>query len=359
MKLSSALLLAACASAQSLDTATVTSAVLDRTVKLPAEILPYQKVALTARVPGLIQKVDVDRGSTVKTGQLLITLDAPEMKAQIAEAEAKAKAIEAQKAEGEAKLAAAESTLDRLNTASATPGAVAGNDVVQASKAADSLRGLIRAIDSSAAAARASAATLRDMAAYLNIIAPFDGIITARYVHPGALAGPSSGPLLELEQVSRLRVVVAVPESETANILRGAKVPFTVPAHPGRTFAGAVARIPASLDPKTRTMPVELDAANPDGALAPGMYAEAAWPVRRSRASLFVPATAVVTTTERTFVIRVRDGKAEYVSVSRGIRQGDNVEVIGPLNSGDVIVKRATDEIREGQAIPAAAGRRG
>ena len=281
------------------------------------------------------------------------------MKAQIAEAEAKAKAIEAQKAEAEARLAAAESTLASLKTASATPGAVAANDVVQASKAVDSLRGLIRAIDSSAAAARASAATLRDMAGYLNISAPFDGIITARFVHPGALASPSSGPLLELEQVARLRVVVAVPESETAGILRGAKVPFTVPAHPGRTFSGAVARIPNSLDPKSRTMPVELDVANTDGALAPGMYVEAAWPVRRPRASLFVPATAVVTTTERTFVIRVRDGKAEYVNVSRGVRQGDNVEVLGPLTAGDIVIKKATDEIREGQPIPAAAGRRG
>jgi multidrug efflux pump subunit AcrA (membrane-fusion protein) len=106
-------------------------------------------------------------------------------------------------------------------------------------------------------------------------------------------------------------------------------------------------------------MPVELDTTNADGALAPGMYAEARWPVRRPRASFFVPVTAVVTTTERTFVIRVRDGKAEYVSVSKGIRQGDNVEVFGSLNAGDVVIKRATDEIREGQAIPASAGRRG
>jgi len=329
-----------------LETVAVTTGQLDRSLKLPAEILPFEKVAITARVPGLVQSVEVDRGSRVKAGQLLIVLDAPEMKAQIAEAEAKARAIDAQKAEAAAKLSAAESTLERLKSASATPGAVAQNDVIQAQKTVDAAKALIQALESSAEAARASTATLRELQSYLKIAAPFDGVITARLVHPGALAGPNAGALLDLEQVARLRIVVAIPETDAASIPRGSRVMFTVPAWPGRTFSGAVARFASSLDPKTRTMPVELDASNADGALAPGMYAEVNWPVRRSRPSLFVPATAVVTTTESTFVIRVRDGKTERVPVTRGARQGDNVEIIGPLSAGDQVVKRASDEIR-------------
>lgn len=94
-------------------------------------------------------------------------------------------------------------------------------------------------------------------------------------------------------------------------------------------------------------MPVELDVANPDGRLAPGMYPEITWPVRKKRPSLLVPPSSIVTTTERTFVIRVRGGKAEWVNVTRGATVDDLVEVFGTLNPGDEIVRRGTDEIRE------------
>jgi RND family efflux transporter MFP subunit len=187
----------------------------------------------------------------------------------------------------------------------------------------------------------------------LKITAPFDGVITERRVHPGALAG--SGALLELEQNQRLRLVVAVPEAETAGIEPAARVAFTVPAYPGRTFTGVVARPARSLEPKTRTMPVELDVDNARGALSPGMYAEVAWPVRRQGASLLVPLSSIVTTTERMFVIRASNGRAEYVTVSRGAPAGDLVEVFGPLHAGDEILRRASDEIRSGTVLRGAA----
>lgn len=183
----------------------------------------------------------------------------------------------------------------------------------------------------------------------------FDDIVTERRVHPGALVGPAAGAarggLLEIEQSSRLRLVVAVPEAEFDGIATGGRVPFTVPAHPGQRLEGVVARIAHTLDPKTRTMSVELDVANPRGALAPGMYPEVEWPVKRSQPSLLVPRTSVVTTTERSFVVRVRDGRAEWVDVSRGAVYRDMVEVRGALAPGDTIVKRATDEIRENTAV--------
>jgi NDP-sugar pyrophosphorylase family protein len=102
-------------------------------------------------------------------------------------------------------------------------------------------------------------------------------------------------------------------------------------------------------------MSVELDVTNRDGSLAPGMYSTVKWPVRRGRASLFVPKTSVVTTTERTFVIRDRNGQAEWVDVRKGIVEGDSVEVIGNLRAGDRVLKRATDEVREGTQIQATA----
>ena len=200
-----------------------------------------------------------------------------------------------------------------------------------------------------AEADRDRVSALRD---YLQIRAPFDGIITERFAHPGALAGPSSPtPLLRLEQVSRLRLVVAVPESEVGGMVRNARVPFSVPAYPGQTFQGTVARIGRVLDPKTRTMPVELDVMNGAGKLSPGMFPEVTWPVRMTTASTLVPPTAVVTNTARTFVIRVRAGKAEWVTVRRGKPAGDLLEVAGDVAPGDRVVKAATDEIRDGAPV--------
>lgn len=351
MKLLSALLLAALAPGQTIETVAVKSAMIERTVNLPGELSPYLRVAITARVAGIVESVAVDRGSAVKQGDPLAVLSAPEMKAQIAEAEARVQNHEAEKAEAEARAAAAEATLSGLQKAAETPGAVAANDLVQAAKSVDAAKALAAAIGKSIASARESVRALQELERYLAINAPFAGVITARYVHPGALAGPSSGPLLDLEQVHRLRLVVAVPESDAGAIPNGARINFTVPAYPGRTFSGAVARIARSVDVKTRTMPVEVDVANPTLALAPGMYAGVTWPVRRTQPSLLVPATAVATTTERTFVIRAKEGKAEWVNVTRGVRQGDLVEIRGPLASGDIVVKRASDEIREGAPL--------
>jgi len=105
------------------------------------------------------------------------------------------------------------------------------------------------------------------------------------------------------------------------------------------------------LDPRTRTMSVELDVNNPNGSLAPGMYAEVTWPVRKAKGSILVPPTAIVTTTEKVFVIRNNGGTAEHVAVSKGSPAGDLMEVFGNLHDGDLIVKRASDEIRAGQPI--------
>jgi len=331
----------------------VTSRSVERQVKLPGEFRPYLAVPIYAKVAGFVKRVDVDRGSTVRQGQLLATLEAPEMQAQIVEAESKAQAIELQRAEAVAKLAGAQSTYDRLKAASATPGVVAENDVVVAQKTVEAAQALVRSYEDSMKAARAQAQAVRDLGQYLQIKAPFDGIITERNVHPGALVGPGSGstPLLRLHQITRLRLVVAVPEALVGAIVKGARVPYTVPAYPGETFYGVVNLIAHDLDEKTRTMPVELDVRNADLRLGAGMYPEVQWPVRRRQPSLLVPPTSIVTTTERMFVIRVSNGVAQWVNVSRGARVGDLIEVFGALKDGDTIVRRGTDEIREGTKV--------
>lgn len=333
----------------------VTSKAVERQVKLPGELQPYLAVPIYAKLAGFVKRVDVDRGSAVKQGQLLATLEAPEMQAQIVEAESKAQAIELQRTEAMAKLAGAQSTYDRLKAASATPGVVAENDVIVAQKTVEAAQALARSYEDSIKAAQAQAQAVRDLGQYLQIKAPFDGIITERNIHPGALVGPGSGstPLLRLHQITRLRLVVAVPEALVGAIVKGARVPFTVPAYPGETFYGVVHLLAYNLDEKTRSMPVELDVRNPGLRLGAGMYPEVQWPVRRPQPSLLVPPTTIVTTTERTFVIRVTNGVAEWVNVTRGARVGDLIEVFGPLKEGDTIVRRGTDEIREGAKVTA------
>jgi hypothetical protein len=197
-----------------------------------------------------------------------------------------------------------------------------------------------------------SSRTQGELQSYLKISAPFSGVVTDRLVHPGALVGPGNDiVLLVVQQLSHLRLVVPVPEESVSGIVNGARVSFHVPAWPNRSFSGKVARISQALDQKTRTMPVELDVINADGLLSPGMFPSVKWPVHRPGASLFVPKTSVVTTTERTFVVRDHNGHAEWVEVKKGLTEGEMIEVIGELKPGDMVLRRATDEIREGMPL--------
>jgi membrane fusion protein (multidrug efflux system) len=359
MKRNSIFLLSICllalppqALSQTTDLAPVISRPVSRTIDLPGEFLPFLMVPLHARVSGYLERILVDRGSVVKQGDLLVELSAPEMAAQIAEAAAKVQAAESERLQAAAQLAAVQSTYERVKKAAATPGAIAGNEVILADKQVDAANALLNSRQQAGRAAEAAVRSLQDLQAYLKISAPFEGVVTERMVHPGALVGPGNDvALLTLQQVSRLRLVVPVPEEDVGGIVNGASVVFQAPAYPERTYSGRIARISHALDQKTRTMAVELDVTNADGSLAPGMYPTVKWPVRRARAALFVPKTSVATTTERTFVIRARDGRAEWVDVKRGAADGDLIEVIGNLKPGDLVVRRATDEIREGAAL--------
>ena len=331
----------------------VISGQMNRNVTLPGEFLPFLRVDIHAKVPGFVQKVEVDRGSVVKEGQLLATMFAPELNAQTAEAEAKLRAAESQQAEADARLVAAQSTYERMKAASATPGVIAGNDLLQAQKQVDAELAKVKAAGASVHAAQAALKATEDIKAYLLVKARFSGVITARNVHPGALvgAGKDSEAMFKLEKTNHLRLVVPVPEADVGGIVRGGRVGFTVPAYPGETFYGVVSRIARAIDPNIRAMPVELDVMNTTGRLASGMYPSVLWPVRVNRTVLLVPPTSVATNSERTFVIRVLNGATEWVDVKKGSPQGDLIGIIGPLNAGDVVLRRASDEIRPGTHI--------
>lgn len=338
--------------ARHVEMATVETHAADRTVSLPAELEPYLQADIEARVSGYIERVLVDRGNEVKRGQLLVELSAPELVAGTAAAESAFHEMEAEESQAEAQVAAVQSTYDRLTEAAKTPGAVAGNELIQAEKQLDAAEAVVQSKKAAVRAAQQRFAAAKATESYLRITAPFDGTITDRYVHPGVMV-PSGGrlPLLKLQQIAHLRLTVPVPETYVGDIVRGVLVPFHIAAQPGKSYTAKIARAASALDPKSRTMMVELDAYNKDGTLAPGMYPTVDWPIRSQQTVLTVPSTSVVTTTERTFVITSLNGKAHWVDVRKGPVFGDHVSIRGDVKAGEKVVKRASDEIREGAPI--------
>ena len=157
--------------------------------------------------------------------------------------------------------------------------------------------------------------------------------------------------MLRVVRNDRLRLVVPVPQAYAGGVKEGTSVSFGVPEFPGQVFTGTIARIAHTVDVKTRTMAVELDVTNADGRLASGTFCQVRWPVHRPVPSLFVPSRSVASTTDRTFVVRVRNGKVDWVDVQTGLTSGPLIEVFGDLKAGDEVAARGTDEIKTGTDV--------
>jgi membrane fusion protein (multidrug efflux system) len=344
----------------SVETVAVVSRKLDTTVSLPAQLLPYEAVDVYPKVTGFIDSISVDRGSRVKKGQLLISLTAPELVAQRSQSEAALHAAESQLAAAQAKLASDQGTYLHLASAAKTQGVVAENDLAVANQMAAADKGSVGAAEHNVAAAREALRSVTQLESYLSIEAPFDGVVTTRNLHPGALVGPASGqagamPIVQIVDTVRLRLVVPVPEAQASAMKAGQQVKFNAPGYPEESFHAPIARISHAVDLNTRTMPVELDVQNRDGRLSPGSFANVLWPVQRAYPTLFVPIAAVTNDQQRSFVIRVRDGKAEWVPVQTAQTVNSEAEVFGDLHAGDQVVRNASDSIRNGQSVNAKA----
>jgi len=366
-----------------IDTTRVLSRKLVREAELPGDLFAYRDVGIYPKVAGFIDWIGVDRGSSVNKGQLLIKMSAPEMTDKAKEAEATASAVEMEEIKAEKELAvirqqfrasqakseASSVTYRRLKEASSYPGIIPGNDLDIAEKTAQADTATVKSLERKCealesqlgATSKRRTAALHDassgkvMESYLRLTAPFDGMITERNVHEGSYVSPpstdSGRPLLRLQQLSILRLTVPIPESVIGDIRPGSSIEFAVSAYPRARFSGVVSRIADSVDINTRTMAVELDVRNSDRRLRPGMFAQVRWPLRRAEPSLFVPQSALVRTTERIFVIRVRNGIVDWVDVKPGVSSDDLIEIFGNLSAGDEVVARGTDELREGTTV--------
>lgn len=365
------------------DAVQVVKKILFREDQLPGEIQAYQDVVIYPKVPGFVKWIGVDRGSIVKTNQLMVTMFAPEYESRRNEAAAKVAAANAQLASGESKLASVrarcreakakltgdDSTYVRLKAASLVPGVVATNDLIVLGQAVDADRQAVNNWTNNVAAAEHEVAALRqsltaaqkslddfsNFASYLDIRAPFDGYITERNMHVGSLVGPLGNgaypAICRIQQLDLLRIVAPVPERDTAGVLPGAPVEFSVSTFPDTRFKGTVARIGNYLDKSTRTEPVELNYNNPKYKILPGMFCKVYWPTRRPNPTLFVPITSVVATALETFICKVRDDKIEWVKVKKGQTMGNLVEIFGDIKEGDLVAKTGSEELQEGTEV--------
>jgi membrane fusion protein, multidrug efflux system len=338
------------------NTVPVVSKKLQTTIALPAQLTPYEQVDIYPKVTGFVQTVTVDRGSHVQRGQLLVRLTAPELVSHRSQAEAAVRAAQSQLATAQAKLTSDNGTYLHMVAASKTPGVLAENDVVVAGQAVSADKGLVDAAEQNIAAARDALRSVTQTESYLTITAPFEGVVTTRNLHPGALIGPASGaggtePILQIMDEKRLRLVVPVPEAQLGEMRIGQLVSFTVPDFPGQTFTAPIRRISGQVDEKSRTMPVELDVENRDSRLSPGSFTTVSWPLERSHPTLFVPTSAVTSDQQHTFVIRVQGVKAEWVTVQTSQTVDGEIEVFGQLAPGDQVVKTASDAIHSGETV--------
>jgi RND family efflux transporter MFP subunit len=330
-----------------------------REVTLPGELRAFQEVRLYPKVTAFVRALHADRGSIVRKGQVLARLDAPELVAQRTEGTAAVASAEALLREAQARYEGDVDTYRRLLEAARTSGVVAPNELerVRSVAAADSSR--VVSTERQVDAARSALNSATDLAGYLAITAPFAGVVTQRGADSGALVGPGTGaaspPLFTLVEDRRLRLVVALSESDAGAVLGSGAGPdvatFQPRALPGRVLTAVLSRRSQSLDEQTRTEALEFDIPNPERQLKPGMYADVTVHVRPAAPAFYVPTAAVSTSTQGTFVIRVQHDSAEWVPVQRTGTLNDTLQVVGDLHDGDALVIPATEELARGSQV--------
>jgi membrane fusion protein, multidrug efflux system len=303
-----------------------------RRVVLPAyQILPYQEATLYAKVSGYLKSLDVDKGDRVQAGQLLGQIEVPELLADEAQFQAEAEVA----ATNYARLVAARKR---------APDLVVPQTV-------DDLWGQWKV-------AQAKLRRTRTLLQYARLTAPFAGVITARFVDPGAfIPAASSGTpaqnaaLLKLMDFSRLRVQVFVPEPEVPFIKQGLPAEITVDELPGRLFRGSVTRFAYALDQATKTMLTEIVLPNPTGDLRPGMYGSVQLEVEHKPAALLVPASAVSVEKAGSFAFRVVNGKAQRTPIHTGFSDGVNVEITGGLPADQPVIVLGGSPLSDGEPV--------
>ena len=316
----------------------LTKSDLTSSIKIPGELIANQQVDLYAKVNSYIKKLLVDVGSEVKAGQLLAELEAPEISSQLSAAKSRLNSQEAI-------YFASKATYDRLYETNKTPGTISKNDLDQAN--AKQLSDFAQ-LD----AAKSIYQEILTTIGYLKIKAPFSGVITNRSMSIGAYVGPSGKgsdlPLFTLKDHSNLKLVVSIPEAYTAYINTESEVEFYLNSIAGEKFHAKVARLAGSLDTKLRSQHIEMDVINNNKQLIPGMVAEVTIPLTVNANAYSVPSSAILNASIGVYVISVHNNLNLWVPIKIGRTYDGKTEIFGAIQTGDTILTRASEEIRDG-----------
>lgn len=318
-------------------TVAVKEAAAKYTLSLPGELTPFEEVMLYPKVTGFVQKIYVDRGSKVKKDQLLARLEAPEITQQYAAASAKQREIVE-------RLRYSQQAYNRLQAAAKSTGAVAEIELEQTYSALMSDSATYQSLKAEMEAAK-------QLAAYLEIRAPFEGVITSRNVSQGALVGARDIPLFTLAEQDRLRLTIAIPEKHARALSDSTEIQYRLSNYPDEVFSARISRSSGVLDKKLRSLIVEFDVENKERKLSGGEYVQAEVQFKRAINSLWVPTASIVHASSGVFLLKAENGTIQRVSVKEGIRKEGNTEVFGDLQAKDRVVAKGSEELREGTKI--------
>jgi RND family efflux transporter MFP subunit len=353
---------------------------LSRGLVLTAEFKPYQEVDVMAKVAGYIRKIDVDVGDRVRQGDLLATLEIPEMADDLRRARAALERSQAEVGRAKDELQRAESaheiahlSFERLSGVAKTrPGLIAQQEIddahskdLVAEAQVSAAKSALAVANQQVSVSEAEMQRVQTMMEYTRVTAPFTGVITKRFADTGSMiqAGTASQtqamPVVRLSENSLLRLILPVPESSVPMVHLGQPVEVQVPTlH--RSFPGKVARFADKLSLSTRTMDTEVDVPNPSLVLIPGMYAEVNLTLERHSAVLSIPVLAVdvdpdtkdgASAPSGKVMVVTANSRVEIRTIRLGIETADKFEVRSGLNVGDAVVLSGRSGLQPGQEV--------
>ena len=324
--------------------AKVTREDLAQAVTIAAEFRPYEEVTLHAKVSGYVSKMNVDFGDQVKAGQLLATLEVPELQAELETARAA-------KQKAEADYNNAHLIYSRLVAVNQDHPNLVAQQELDTAQASD------LTTTAAIAAAKANFEKFQAMLNYTQITAPFDGVVTHRYADPGTLiqAGTASDtqvmPLVRVSDNYRLRLDFPVTVDFVKDIQTGAPVEVAVDSLNGKTFTGTISRFARQVDDNTRTMITEIEVPNPSLELMPGMYAKVRLKVAQRPQALAIPVEAVAGEKRPTVLVLNRDRRIEERPVRLGLETPEKFEVLSGLQEGDLVIVGSRARFQAGEKV--------
>ncbi len=320
---------------------------------LPATTLGFETANIYGRASGYITKRLVDIGSRVKAGDLLVEITAPELDHQIAQAEATVAQVKATLAQAEANRDLAHVTAER-SAALAPQGAASRQQADNDRLAYRAQQQAAIAQEATIKAQQAQLMVLRQQKIYQQVVAPFDGVVTQRNIDIGSLvqADVASGiPLFAMVHSAVIRIQLYVPQDQAFGLMPGAAAVVRVPEIPGRTFPGTVTRIADALQPGTRTLLTEIDVANDDGTLRPGIYCTVELKIPRRTPSLIVPSAAVIFNHAGLQVAVVEGGIAHLRKIEVVRDMGTEVEASDGVAAGQKVILNPKVSLMDGSRV--------